>query len=215
MITDRHATAGRDLAFVIDDALRGAMDVPGPQGQRCELAVQLRDKDLGGAALYRLAAELRAVTAAHKAALYINGRLDVAMAVGAEGVHLGHGALPVSHVLRLAPHMRVGISTHDLTDVDRAYEQGVSFAVFGPVFDTPSKQGLLQTRGLRELTRAAQTGLPVLALGGVDPNTVSACRAAGASGVACIRAVLSAPSPARATVALLTRFFGAEAPRVG
>lgn len=211
LITDRRVAAGRPLASVVEAALAGAWRVPPPPGG-WHLAVQLRDKDLGGAALYALASDLRRVTAAAGAALFVNGRLDVALAVGADGVHLGAGALDAKTVRRLAPDLRVGMSTHAPNEVRAAAAAGADFVVFGPVFETPSKQGLLLPRGAEALTAAAAGGVPVLALGGLDVTNAGACLEAGAKGLAVIRAVLGAPDPAQATAALLALLWDSRRP---
>ena len=102
LVTDRHATAGRDLVAVVCAALDGG--VP---------AVQLREKDLPGGPLLALAERLRTATAARGALLLVNDRVDVAVAVGADGVQLGTGALPVVEARRLLPPgTLVGVSTH-------------------------------------------------------------------------------------------------------
>ena len=187
LITDRHATGGRPLPQVIDEALSGL-----GAGARVRVGVQLRDKDLGGAALYALAVELRRITRVHQAQFFVNGRVDVAMACGADGVHLGVGSLTVSAVKQLAPHLLVGVSTHAIDDVRRAGQEGADFVVFGPVFATPSKQGILAARGLGELKSACAMGIPVVALGGINAASAGACATAGAVGIGVIRAVLEA-----------------------
>jgi thiamine-phosphate pyrophosphorylase len=200
LVTDRHATAGRSLAAVVRDALSGL------DGTAGSVAVQLREKDLGGQALVALGRELRAVTAEAGARLYINDRVDVALAIGADGVHLGGGALSPTDVRAVAPGLGIAVSTHAVAEVS-ALRAGppVDFCVFGPVFDTPSKQRYGPPLGLPSLADACATGVPVLAIGGIDDRRATACVTAGASGVACIRAVLSAASPAQ----VLRRFFEA------
>ena len=199
IITDRHATGGRPLADVVAAALSAAV----PRG---EIAVQLREKDLEGGALTALARELRAVTAAAGAALYVNDRADVALAVGADGVHLGGGALAPADVARIAPDLPVAISAHAPADVAGARAAGVRFAVFGPVFETPSKAAYGSPLGLEPLRAAVASGLPLLALGGVSPARARECLAAGARGVACIRAVMGAPDPARTVCEFFAAF---------
>jgi thiamine-phosphate pyrophosphorylase len=202
IITDRHATGGRPLGAVV----RAALAAPVP---RAELAVQLREKDLGGAALTALARELRAVTAEAGVALYVNDRVDVAMAVGADGVHLGGGSLPAADVARIAPALAIAVSAHDGAEIAAAAAApGVRFAVFGPVFETPSKIALGAPLGPGALRAAAAAAgkLPVLALGGVSPDRTAECVRTGAYGVACIRAVMASPDPA-ATVCDFFRGF--------
>jgi len=190
LVTDRHATAGRDLLEVVVRALDAGLP-----------AVQLREKDLAGRALLGLAEALRAATARTRAALFVNDRLDVALAVGADGVHLGVESLPVG-VARgmLPPGALIGVSTHSLPEL--AAGAGADFAFFGPVYPTPAKTGPPQGEAhLREAVRSAS--IPVLAIGGVTAAEIPAVRAAGAVGAAVIRAVLAAPDPAGATRALL------------
>jgi thiamine-phosphate pyrophosphorylase len=195
LVTDRRATAGRALGDVVAAALEGAATFRAPDG-RLPVAVQLREKDLGGAALGALARELRAITAAAGAALYVNERVDVALACGADGVHLPVAGLSPGDVRALAPRLSVATSTHSRSQVEAAARAGVDFVVFGPVFDTPSKRPFGPPVGLDGLARAAGAGVPIVALGGIDAERGSACMDAGAVGVACIRAVSEAKSPA-------------------
>ena len=201
LVTDRRATAGRPLVEVVRAALAGA-----PADARGAVAVQLREKDLEGRALFELARDLRDVTRAAGAALFINDRVDVALAVGADGVHLGGRSLAPADVVRIAPGLAIAVSTHARGEVEAAARQNaaVRFAVFGPIWDTPSKRPYGAPVGVRALREASEVGLPLLALGGVTPARVSACVAAGAAGVACIRAILEADDPGAALARLLT-----------
>lgn len=161
-------------------------------------AVQLREKDLPGRALLGLAERLRAATAARGARLYVNDRIDVALAVGADGVQLGEASLPVAAARSLLPATTaVFESTHS---VAAARASVADVVVFGPIYDTPSKRPFGVPQGERRLADAALAcPVPVLAIGGIDAATAPRCRAAGAAGVAVIRAILAADDPARAT----------------
>jgi thiamine-phosphate pyrophosphorylase len=190
LVTDRRAA--RDGALV--PAVRAALDAGLP-------AVQLREKDLSGRALFALAEELRALTAAAGALLVVNDRADIACAVGADGVHLPGGGLPVDVARRVLPAgALVGVSTHAPGEA-----AGADYAFFGPVWDTPSKAAIGPPQGPEALRRAvaAAGGVPVLAIGGVTPARVDEARAAGAAGVAVIAAILGAADPGAATRALL------------
>jgi len=191
LVTDRHATGGRDLVEVVARALDAGLP-----------AVQLRDKDLSGRALLDLAERLRALTARTGALLLVNDRVDVAVAVGADGVHLGGGSMPVEVVRRmLPPRALIGVSTHAPAELAAT---AADFAVFGPVYATPSKAVFGPPQGvaaLREATAAAR--VPVLAIGGVTAERVKEIRGAGAAGVAVIRAILGADDAALATRGLL------------
>jgi len=179
------------------------------------LAVQLREKHLSAAALLGLAHPLHALTQSCRVPLFINDRLDVALAVGAEGVHLGERSLPLEDAVRVAPSLAFAISTHAPLELSAAasLRSGGSapqlvFGLFGPVYDTPSKRVFGPPQGigrLREATAAAGD-LPVLALGGIDadPARRADVLAAGARGIACMRAVWASPDPAAALKAMLS-----------
>jgi thiamine-phosphate pyrophosphorylase len=149
--------------------------------------VQLREKALDDRGLLALARTARALLPA--AALLVNGRLDVALAAGADGVHLPADGLPaaplVAWAARLGRRPLVGRSTHSLAEVAAARDEGVDYVAFGPVFATPGKGPPL---GTAALAAAARLGVPVLALGGLEPRRVAEAIAAGAHGVAAIRA---------------------------
>jgi thiamine-phosphate pyrophosphorylase len=216
IITDRRAAGARGLPAVV----RAAVAAAGTPGLPPEaLAVQLREKDLDGRALSALAHELRAITADAGVALWINDRVDVALAVGADGVHLGGGALGPADVARVAPALAVAVSTHAPADVAAAAAApNVRFAVFGPIFDTPSKRAYGPPQGLEALRAAVAAGsvsrlpgarpLPILALGGVTPARAAACLAAGASGLAFVGAVMAAADPTRAVCEFSAAFLG-------
>lgn len=150
-------------------------------------AVQLREKDLGDLELYRLARDARARVGS-ATLLTINGRADVALAVGAAGVHLPSRGLPEAAVRRLlGPDALIGRSCHSRADVERAVRQGADYALLGPVFASPGKGRAL---GLGELAGAAAVGLPLLALGGITIDRLAAVAEAGARGAAGIRVFL-------------------------
>jgi len=192
LVTDRHAIAGRELVAVIEAALDEGLP-----------AVQLRDKDLPGRPLFALAERLRVATARRGALLFVNDRVDVAIAVGADGVHLGGGSMPVDVVRGLVGgEMTIGVSTHAPGEAPA----GADFAVFGPVYATPGKTAVGEARLAAAVAAAA---IPVLAIGGVTADRIAPVRRAGALGVAVIRAVLAADDPAAATRALLAGLEGA------
>jgi thiamine-phosphate pyrophosphorylase len=202
VITDRQQTAGRPLPVVVEAALRG--------GAR---AVQLREKDLAPRDLLPLAQEMRQLTQTYGARLLINDRIDVALAVDADGVHLTTASLP-GHVARqlLGPDCLLGVSTHNLAEAQAAAEGGADFIVFGPVFFTPSKAPYGQPIGLNALraVRAAVT-LPILAIGGIKKVNLDQVVAAGADGIAVISAVIAADDPTAATEDLLATLQAARA----
>jgi thiamine-phosphate pyrophosphorylase len=167
-------------------------------------AVQLRAKDMGGKDMLALARALRDVARAAGQWLMVNDRLDVAVAAGADGVHLPSRGVPAADARRLlGPGAIIGASCHSVAEVRRARDGGADFATFGPVFDTPSKRAWGPPVGLDALREAARLGLPLVALGGVDPSNAASTVAAGAAGVAAIRAWLGAADAAGAVRQLL------------
>lgn len=190
-----------DRALEPDPARRAAAALAGISAGR--VAVHLREKDLGGAALLALARALAAACHARGQLLLVNDRLDVALAAGADGVHLPSAGVPPADARRLlGADAVVGVSCHSADDVRRARDGGATYATFGPVYDTPSKRPYGSPVGLAALREAARLGLPLVALGGVTPARVAEVLAAGASGVAAIRAWLAARDPAAAVRAL-------------
>jgi thiamine-phosphate pyrophosphorylase len=194
LVTDRRLVA--DLAAAARRALGGL-----PPGTA---ALHLREKDLGGRDLLALARALRAACREAGQLLLVNDRVDVALAAGADGVHLPSAGLPPAEARRLVgPGRLVGVSCHSAAEVLRARDGGADFATFGPVFETPSKRAFGPPPGLPALAEASALGLPLVGLGGVEAGNAAAVRAAGACGVAAIRAWLAAQDPAAAARALL------------
>ena len=190
LITDRHQVpAGQTLLDVIEAALRGGVK-----------AVQLREKALSTDQLLPLASELRTLTRRYGARLLVNDQVDVALAAGADGVHLGGHSRPTAEVRRqVGKEMLIGVSTHSSEEIRAAFDQGADFVTFGPVYATPSKAAYGDPLGLNALTEACQKStLPVFALGGITPARAAAVRTAGAQGIALISAIIAVPAPEEA-----------------
>lgn len=196
LITDRHAAAG-PLAPAVAAALAGV----DPR----RVCVQLREKDLPARELFALGREVLAACRARGVPLLVNDRVDVARALGADGVHLGGESLPASAVRRLWPEALVGVSCHSPEELGAGAE-GADFATWGPVFPTPSKARYGAPVGTSRLAEARALGLPLLALGGIEAANAAGLAAAGFAGIACIRAVFSAQDPGVAARALLDAF---------
>ncbi len=173
-------------------------------------AIQLREKDLDGGPLLARAERLLARCRRAGVRLLVNDRVDVALAAGADGVHLPGDGLPVHEARELlGERALVGRSVHRVDELGAA--AGADFVVFGPVFETPSKRSFGPPQGiarLAELCRASE--LPVIAVGGITPARIAAVRAAGAAGVAVIGAILEAPDPG-AVVREMRRELGSPA----
>lgn len=193
LISDRHQTGGRPLVSVVRQALEG--------GAR---ALQLREKDLSGRELFVMAAELRRITREYGARLLINGRPDIALAVEADGVHLGKDGLPVAAARRLlGPQHLIGYSAHAVGEAARAEKDGADFVTLGPVYFTPSKRGYGEPLGPEALrTAGAALSIPVFALGGIKQDNIAEVMAAGAGGIALISAIIAAPDPQAAAASL-------------
>jgi thiamine-phosphate pyrophosphorylase len=174
-----------------EDWLRELAATFGAEDASSVLAVQLREKDLDDRALFDLARTCRGLLPP-PLLLLVNGRIDVALAAGADGVHLPAAGLPLAPLRRLAAAGRrrflLGRSTHRLEEVAAARDEGADYVTFGPVYPTPSKAAFGAPPGLGELRRAAGLGVPVLALGGVTAERLPELAAAGAHGAAAIRA---------------------------
>jgi thiamine-phosphate pyrophosphorylase len=195
LITDRKQVRRSSLAEAIEAALKGGIK-----------AVQLREKDLSGRELYETALELRSLTALYGAKLFINDRTDIALAVDADGVHLGGGSMPVHAARRvLGGDKLIGVSCHDRAGALSAEENGADFITFGPVYHTPSKAPYGDPVGIAALKETAGLlRIPVFALGGVKKENVPEAIASGAHGIALISAVIAAEDPGREAEELLS-----------
>ena len=163
-----------------------------------DLAFHARGRALTGLEHYALSCRLSVLPSP----LFVNDRLDVAVAVGASGVQLGQGSLAPEHARRLNPAWWIGKSVHDLAEAEAARVEGADYLLVGPVFATathPDRTPL----GLEILRRTVGLGVPVVAIGGVRPERVKQVRAAGAHGVAAIRALWDAADPAEAARRML------------
>ena len=195
LVTDRRQTAGRDLLWVLEQALAGGIK-----------AIQLREKDLAGRDLFLLAEKCRKLCENYRAALIINDRIDIALAVDAAGVQLGKLSLPIPTARQLlGPRKLIGASTHSLEEAQAAEESGADFMVFGPIYFTPSKARYGEPQGLIALKEIVEkTSLPVYAIGGIKAASICEAKHTGIRGVALISAVMSASNPKLATEELLT-----------
>ncbi|MDD2734392.1 MAG: thiamine phosphate synthase [Desulfuromonadaceae bacterium] len=196
LITDRHQTGGRALTEVVRHSLEGGVR-----------AVQLREKDLSGAALYRLAVKLRLLTSEFNARLIINDRPDIALAVEADGVHVGVGSLPVAVVRRLMGKDKIiGYSAHAIDEALSAQAGGADFVTFGPVYTTPSKSAYGAPCGVKKLAEAASAlTVPVIGLGGISEARVFEVLTANVQGIAMISAIMAAADPRAAAASLLKK----------
>ncbi len=191
LITDRARLRGRTLQEVASQAVAGGVGV-----------VQLREKDLTGGELHQLAATLRAVLRG-RALLLVNDRADVALAVGADGVHLPEQSVPIKAVREMVGEACVvGRSVHSVEAARRAEGEGVDFLQVGTVYGTASKPDAAPAgvRSIRDVAEAV--GVPIVAVGGITAENASEVIEAGADGIAVIGAIMDADDPTSAAAGL-------------
>ena len=193
LVTDRTLSRGRSLVEVVREAVAG--------GVTC---VQLREKDCSTREFLEEALLLKELLQPLGLPLIINDRVDIALAIGADGVHLGQSDMPINHARRLlGPNCLIGISAESLADALEAEQQGADYIGISPVFSTPTKTdtapalGLDGIRQIRKLVR-----IPLVGIGGINLTNARHLLAAGADGVAVVSAIMAAESPRQAAAAM-------------
>ena len=152
-------------------------------------AIQIREKKLGAGLIFRLVSEILKITENSTTKVLVNDRFDIALASGADGVHLTSNSIPVKVVRNLCgSDLIIGASTHSLKKAKQAQFEGADFVTFSPIFYTKSKGNFGKPRGLKELKRICRKleSFPVIALGGINPDNFSKTLENGAAGFASI-----------------------------
>jgi len=205
VITDPNCGPGRELADVVAQALAGGAP-----------AIQLRAKEASAREMAELGRRLLELTRAAGALLFVNDRVDVALAIGADGAHVGSDDLPVPAARQIAPPgFLIGRSVDRAEEVPAAIAEGADYIGAGPVYPTGSKPDagpVMGIDGLRQVCAAAGDS-PVVGIGGINGENAEAVVAAGAVGVSVISAVMQAEDPAAATGSLLAAVQRGAAPR--
>lgn len=194
LVTDDGCLQGRALIDCVREALEGGVTL-----------VQYRAKTASSAEMYAEALQLKALCDSFNVPLIINDRLDIAMAVGAAGVHLGQDDLPCAAARKiLGEDYIIGVSAHNLAEAKAALQSGADYLGCGAVFGTATKADVkkLGTDGLAAICKAK--GLPVVGIGGVTADNYREVRAAGADGAAIVSGILAQPD-IRATVRAIAK----------
>jgi len=170
------------------------------------MAIQVREKDMLGKELYWLAHSLRDLTWKYGAKLFINDRIDIALGVEADGVHLGQLSFNPKDARKLLKKgMMIGISTHTLDEARRAQVDGADFITFGPIYQSQSKENVTPL-GIDALIEVVEgVDVPVLALGGITLDRVPEVMNTGATGVSLMSAILGKKNPGQETSLFLKR----------
>ena len=194
VITDRRLAGSRGVEGVVSTALSSGAP-----------AIQLREKELGIAETLALGRRLRRMTREAGALFFVNDRLDLALALEADGVHLGPDDLPIGEVRRfVGDRMLIGYSTDDPAEARNAQAEGADYLGCGTLWPTTSKQDAGSVIGPEGLARVvAAVSIPVLGIGGITPDRTRELGGTGAAGVAVLGAVMAAPRPAAAVEKLL------------
>jgi len=193
LVTSQTLSAGRSTVEIVRMALAGGVRL-----------IQLREKEMPLREYVKVAEQVRAMTAQAGCLLIINDRIDVAQAVGADGVHLGQEDFPIPAARRLAPDLIIGASTHSVEEAVRAQVEGASYINIGPIYPTGTKvwEGeYLGLEGLRAIAAVAR--VPFTVMGGIKKLHFPDLMNAGARIIALVTAVTAAPDPEAATRELI------------
>lgn len=185
LVTDRSYLAGRDFLTVLDAALRGGVTM-----------IQLREKEASSREFFDLAIQVRELAHSHGVPLWINDRLDIALAVEADGLHIGQSDLPAAVARRLMPPaMKLGVSAQTVEQAIQAERDGADCLGVGAIFPTGTKSDAKPVSA-DELQRIKQTvRIPIVAIGGINAGNLALPMRCGADGVAVVSAIMSASDP--------------------
>lgn len=182
-VTCERLSAARSNLEVLQAVIRGGARI-----------IQLREKESSGKDLYLLALAFREITQKAGVLLFINDHLDIAMAVQADGVHLGQDDLPVAVARRLAPELLIGASTHTVEEALRAELDGADYVNIGPIFPTKTKEGVRHYLGPDAIgVISKHLRVPYTVMGGINETNIDQVLAGGARRVAMVTAITQAP----------------------
>ncbi len=188
LITDRAILGGRDLFQAVESALRGGVTL-----------VQLREKQISSRDFYQIALALKGLTVKYKVPLLINDRLDIALAVDADGIHIGQEDLPIQAARNfLGPQKIIGYSVSSVDEAIYGEKNGADYLGAGPVYVTTTKNVAVEPLGVEGLRGIKESvSIPVVGIGGVNLSNVSEVKKSGADGVAIVSGILGSFDPDR------------------
>lgn len=194
LVTDRPLSLGRDIDWIVEEAVKGGATM-----------VQLREKDCSTREFIELAAKLMETLKPLGIPLLINDRIDVALAVDADGVHIGQSDMPYKTARALlGPDKIIGLSVENMEDIRVANELDVDYVGISPVYATHTKTDTAAPFGLEGLREAVKLSIhPTVAIGGMNMKTAKDVMACGTDGIAVVSAIVSADSPCEAARNLL------------
>lgn len=195
LVTDRPLSLGRDIAWVVEEAVKGGVTM-----------VQLREKDIDTREYIELALKLKPILREAGVPLIINDRVDVALAVDADGVHIGQSDMPYEFARRLlGPDKIIGLSAENMDQVREANSLDIDYVAVSPVYSTATKTDTAPPFGLEGLREAVKLSLhPSVAIGGMNARTAADAFATGVDGIAVVSAICSAEDPRKAAEELLS-----------
>jgi thiamine-phosphate pyrophosphorylase len=204
LVTDRAALSGKPLDEVILLAVKGGAAM-----------IQLREKDASTRFFVEEARRIKKILAPYNVPLIINDRVDVALAVGADGVHIGQEDMPYPHVRKLlGPGAIIGLSVETMEQVQAAQTINVTYLGVSAIFPTPTKTDTRHHWGIDGLRQVrAMSRHPLVAIGGINASNAAEVMHAGADSLAVVSAICSAPDPQQATELLRRIILGSREPR--
>jgi len=189
LVTDRGLSQDRPLEYIVEEAVKGGVTI-----------VQLREKNAGSREFFDLAVKMKKLLTKYDIPLIINDRLDIALASGADGLHLGQSDLPVSVARKiLGKEKIIGLSVETVEQAREANEQDADYIAISPVFSTATKTDIsvpLGIKGVKVISSLSK--FPALAIGGINANNASDIIENGAAGIAVVSAIMSSHNPFRA-----------------
>lgn len=194
LVTDSELSLGRSLEWIVEEAVKGGVTM-----------VQLREKNCSTREFIDKALRLKALLSPQGVPLIINDRIDVALASGADGVHIGQSDMPYSIARQLlGPDKIIGLSVENFQQIEEANKLNLEYIGVSPVFATPTKTDTAPAFGLEGLRRAVQLSRhPAVGIGGMNIASAASVMACGADGIAVVSAIVSAADPKTAALELL------------